>query len=258
MEADIPVYVRVQREVLDLLKSDEYKPGSKIPSERELSERFGASRMTTRKAVDKLVDEGTLERRGTSGTYLPKQLLARPLSRKATSGFSQMAHEHGRTSGSKLLFFERCRADEETVGQLGVALGEPIIEIHRQRTLNDIPVCIELSKIPAEFVPGLTAADVVQNASLYQLFHERYSVKLYPGDADISVCELTEQEADLLDLPPNSPVLEFRAVVHQENGKPFEFVRSINHPKLVTFHISGTQSGSKDTIDFGLVDQSGQ
>ena len=262
MNDGVPVYVRVQRDLMELLKAGEYKPGSKIPSERELSERFGASRMTTRKAIDKLVEEGALERRGTSGTYLPTKLLARTLSQDTAFGFSEMAHEHGRTSGSELLFFERHKADEETAELLGLSEGDPVIEICRQRTIDDVPVCIELSKIPARLVPGLSAADVVQNTSLYQLFLERYSVKLRRGDARLSVGSLNEEEAELLGLPPGSPVLDYQSIVFLEDGSPFEFVRSINHPQLVAFKISGLgrggedRSGARESVNFALVDES--
>ena len=258
MDANVPVYVRLQRQLIALLEEGDYQPGSKIPSERELSEKFGASRMTTRKAVEKLVDTGTLERRGTSGTYLQEKLLARSLSQETAYGFSEMAHVHGRTSGSKLLYFEKQSADEETSEQLGIRVGAPVIIIRRQRTIDEVPVCIELSKLPADLVPGLSAADVVENASLYDLFVQRYGIKFVRGDAKLTVGVLSEEEAELLDLPPGSPVLDYQSIVSLVDGRPFEFVRSINHPQLVSFHISGNQNdpsyGSKNGVNFALVD----
>lgn len=238
-----PIYVRVQRELMRKLKDDGLEPGSKIPSERELSSQFGASRMTMRKAVEKLVERGLLERRGTSGTYLPERLFARPLSQETPFGITKSAQTHGRTSGSRLLYFEKLPASEPVAGYLKIAAGEPVIVIRRQRTIDGIPVCIELSHIPAALVPGLSAADVVENPSLYKLFSTRYRVELYNGDAKLSVGWLTEDEAELLDLSPDTAILEFEAVSVLKDDVPFEYLRSINHPRHVSFHISGSKNG---------------
>ena len=260
MNANEPIYVRVQRDLMDMLKEGGYEPGSKIPSERELSTHFGASRMTMRKAVEKLVDRGALERRGTSGTYLPDKLFARPLSPDTPFGITEVAHEHGRMPGSKLLYFEKQRADAEIAEKLEVQVGDSIIVIRRQRTIDDIPVCIELSHIPARLVPGLSATDVVENASLYELFSNRYGIELRSGDSKLSVSWLTPEEAELLDLPPESPVLDFQSVSVLKDNGPFEYLRSINHPEHVNFHISGSQedSGSarRNGVKFALIGKS--
>ena len=259
MDGDIPIYIRVQRDLMAMLKADGYEPGSKIPSERELSVQFGASRMTTRKAVEKLVDTGVLERRGTSGTYLPEKLLARPLRQGTPYGITDLAHEHGRTSGSKLLYFEKQPADEITAQRLEIATGDPVILIRRQRTIDDVPVCIELIHMPARVVPGLSAADVVENSSLYELLSERYDIEVRSGNAVLSVGLLTEEEAELLNLPPDSPVLDYQTVSLLQDGKPFELLRSINHPRHVSFHITGDDRTNGlergNSVKFALVDR---
>lgn len=259
MNENEPIYVRVQRELMDLLKEGDYEPGSKVPSERELSTQFGASRMTMRKAVDLLVTRGVLERRGTSGTYIPQKLFARPLSHDVPFGISEVANERGKTSGSKLLYFERQPADEEAAAKLELSVGESVILICRQRTVDDIPVCVELIQIPAKFVPGLSATDVVENTSLYELFTERYGIEHRIGDSKIGVSWLTSNEAELLDLPPDSPVLDYQCVSRLRDDAPFEFLRSINHPKYVNFHIAGSQNSNgsvqRNGVKFALVDK---
>lgn len=246
-DANDPLYVRVQRDLMEMLKQDEYKPGAKIPSERELSIRFGASRMTTRKAVEQLVDRGALERRGTSGTYLQERLFARPLGHNTPFGITEVAHEHGRIPGSKLLYFERQRADDDMAERLKINVGDPVIAFRRQRTINDIPVCIELCYIPAALVPGLSASDVVENASLYNLFSRKYGIELRSGDSKLVVSRLRPEEADFLNLPPEHPVLEFQTVSVLKNNQPFEYLRSLNHPDYVSFHISAGQDGEQMT-----------
>src|SRR5712691_5437078 len=62
------VHERAQQHIIEMIEGPDYSAGDRIPSERDLAERYRISRMTMRKAIDKLVAKGLLERRGTSGT----------------------------------------------------------------------------------------------------------------------------------------------------------------------------------------------
>jgi len=237
-----PIYVRVQRELMQMLNEGSYTSGSKIPSERELSIHFGASRMTLRKAVDQLVHKGHLERRGTSGTYMPERLFTRTLSHEAAFSVSEAAYGLGRVAGSKLLFFEKQLADEGTASKLHLDIGEPVICISRLRTIDGVPVCLEVIQIPAAYLPGFSASDVIENASLYKFFEEKYSLELKTGETVIGIGWLSEAEAEPLGLTPESGILEFQCVTLLEDDKPFEYLRSINHPEYVNFRVSGNHS----------------
>ena len=90
----IRVYEKAQQHILEMIEGPDYAAGDRIPSERELSERFGISRMTMRKAIDRLALKGLIERRGTSGTYIPVPVIKRPLiSRMFSQGISQIVRD---------------------------------------------------------------------------------------------------------------------------------------------------------------------
>ncbi|WFP65621.1 MULTISPECIES: GntR family transcriptional regulator [unclassified Mesorhizobium] len=233
-----PFYVRIQKDLLKLIHDKEVEPGGRFPSERELSVRFGASRMTMRKAVDHLVQAGALERRGTSGTYVPDHLFDRPLSDHSPYSISDVVKKAGHTPGSKLLFFERREADNLVASKLGLDLGDPVIAIERQRTVDGVPVCLEFSHIPARLVPGLSASDLLENNSLYKVFRETFHVVLHSGTGSIGIHYATKAEAELLDLKPGASVLLFDAVTITSDGHPFEYLRSLNHPDRVSFTIN--------------------
>jgi GntR family transcriptional regulator len=234
----VPIYIRVQKDLLKLISDGEVEQGGRFPSERELSLKFGASRMTMRKAVDHLVQAGALERRGTSGTYVPDRLFDRPLSDNAPYSISDVVKEAGHTPGSRLLFFERREADDLVASKLGLNLGDPVIAIERQRTVDGVPVCLEFSNIPARLVPGLSASDLMENKSLYKVFRERFHAVLHNGAGSIGIHYATKVEAELLDLKPGASVLLFDAVTVTSDGQPFEYLRSLNHPDRVSFTIN--------------------
>jgi GntR family transcriptional regulator len=255
-EGSVPIYVSVQKDLLKLIHDGDVKPGGRFPSERELSVRFGASRMTMRKAVDQLVQSGALERRGTSGTYVPDRLFDRPLSDRTYYSVSDVVEKAGRTPGSKLLFFERNEADEFIASKLGLSLGDPVISIERLRTVDGVPVCLELSHYPAFLVPGLSASDVIENKSLYKLFRDNYQLEFSNAARVISVHYATKAEAELLDLRPGAPVLHFEGLTLTGAGQPFEYLRSLNHPDRVSLKINPETQGAIQSNPIGWMLQS--
>lgn len=234
----VPIYISVQKDLLKLIENGDVEPGGRFPSERELSVMFGPSRMTMRKAVDHLVQSGVLERRGTSGTYVPDRLFARPMSDHAFYSITDVVEQAGHTAGSKLLFFERKEADEFIASKLGISAGEPVISIERLRTVDGIPVCLELSHFPAALVPGLSASDIIENKSLYRFFKDRYQLELTNDVRVIRIHYATRDEAELLDLRAGAPVLHFEGVCLTADGRPFEHLRSLNHPDRVSLSIN--------------------
>jgi GntR family transcriptional regulator len=230
------VYEKAQQHIIEMIEGPGYSAGDRIPSERELSDRFGISRMTMRKAIGRLVTKGLLERRGTSGTYIPVPVIKRPIiGHMFSHGISEIVRQCGGIPGSRLLYFEQQEANTRVADRLGIKAGEPLIVIRRLRTVNDLPFCVETTHLPAARVPGLAADDLFGTQSLYALLKERYGIEMGGGDGTISVSTVTAQEATLLGLRRDSPALIFRAVANDKKEKPVEYLTSVNHPQRVVF-----------------------
>lgn len=229
------VYKQAQQAVLEMVEGPEYSAGDRIPSERDLSDRFRISRMTMRKAITNLVKAGVLERRGTSGTYVAVPRVQRPLDGNTSTSLSETVEHGGGKPGSKLLFFESAQASERVAERLRVEPGAPLIVIRRLRTASGVPFCVETSYLPAVRVPGLVAGDLLGNASLYGLLRERYGIKVGTAESVLSVSPTTAYEAELLGLPTDSPAMIHRAVVFDQQERPIEYVTSVNHPQRVVF-----------------------
>lgn len=230
------VHEKAQQFILDLIKGPGYRAGDRIPSERELSDLTGISRMTVRKAVGHLVDKGVLERRGTAGTFLPTAVIKRPVSEGMFShGISEIVRQCGGEPGSRLLVFERHAADARVAERLGIKMGDPVIVMRRLRTVNRQPFCIETTHMADARVPGLVADDLLGQRSFYDLLEQRYGIRMHGGEGVISVTTASPQEADLLELGRDTSVLLFQAVSLDVNNRPMEFLHSVNHPRMVVF-----------------------
>lgn len=235
-EAATPAYKQIQDYLQDLLAGPDYGPGDRIPSERALAEQLGRNRMTVRKAIEGLISKGLLERHGTSGTRVPVPRVARPMDGFSLSNsMTRIIQAGGGAAHSKLLHFEQAHASAKVASRLSLSEGADIVMIRRLWTADETPICIETTHLPLSLVPDLAAQDLMEDRSLYNLLHDRYGVGEIRGEREIGIANCTEMEARLLGLDPGAACLLLQLLALDPNGRPIEFTRSVNHPKLVVF-----------------------
>ena len=232
-----PLYAQVEATLKEMIEGVVYSPGEQIPSERELSETLGVSRMTVRRAVESLIHHGLLERRSTQGTYVKAPQVMRRVGKEFAQGLTQMLRMTGATPGSQLLLFDIIPAPLKIAEKLQIRLGESVAVLRRLRLANGAPFCIETSYIPQVLVPGLCAEDfALENTSLYAILRDRYRLEVAKNDETLKMSFATDGEAAYLGIKPKSPVLLLRSVVMDADGKPIEYLTSVNHPERVIFH----------------------
>lgn len=154
--------------------------GDRLPSERELSLRWGVARMTVRGAMHALVAEGLVERRHGSGTYVVPRPFARVL---GMTSFTQDMAARGLVAGSRVIEFEHLAADPVIAERLRVEVGHPVIRFTRLRFGSGDAMAVETTWISSTLVPGLTPEDL--DGSFYDLLARRY--RIVPGAARITI-----------------------------------------------------------------------
>lgn len=238
----VPLYLQVEATLKESIEGAAYSPGEQIPSERDLAQELGVSRMTVRRAIENLIRRGLLERRSTNGTYVRQPQVLRRVGEDAALGLTQMLRQEGAVPGSVLLAFEELRAPLKIAEKLDLRLGSPVVMIRRLRTANGLPFCVETSYLPRELVPDLKAVDLEGSASLYGLMQARYGVRFAKNDETLKITFATLEEAQLLGLNEGDSVMLLRSVVMDEDGRPVEYLKSVNHPERVMFHSKSTLS----------------
>lgn len=230
-----PLYLAIEDHVLELIGGPDFGPGEKIPSERQLADDLGANRMTVRKAIDRLVDRGALERNGTSGTRVPMPSIARPIDLAESRGITRIISAGGGKPGNKLLHFGEAVASETIAQRTGLPAGEPLVMFRRLWSANGAPFCIETTWLPAARFGAVSAEDLVAGQSLYALLAQRFGVTNLATEREISVGAAADLEARHLGLKTGAPTLVMRLVARDGAGKPVEYTKSVNNPLQVVF-----------------------
>jgi GntR family transcriptional regulator len=202
-------YRDIAENLRDRVAAGEFGAGRLLPSEAELSDGYDASRVTVRRALELLRDEGLIDARQGLGWFIATDPLRQSLGRLATIE-AQLA-ESGRRPERRVLEFEFTRADDEVRAVLG---GEQVLRVKRLNLADDEPFAVVTVWCPADLGNHLSRADVERSP-----FYELLSVPLGGATQTIAAAAAEADDARLLRVPLASPVLRCRRVTRDVDGR---------------------------------------
>jgi GntR family transcriptional regulator len=213
---------RALREILEALVA-ERPPGSALPSERELAERFGVARMTVRGEIERLTAEGLIYRLHGRGTFVAEPRVAQAVT---FSSFSEDMRARGVEPGSTVRSQELTEADGFLAGVLAVVPGASLLRLERVRTADDRPMAVELAFLPAERFPGVDSVDFT-DASLFEVLAARFGVRLRDADQRVVAVPIEGEDALALEVDEGAPGLRFYTLARDHEGMPVYYATSL-------------------------------
>jgi GntR family transcriptional regulator len=229
----VPRYYQLKEIMRERVRVGEWKPGDLIPSERELGETYGISRMTARQAITELVNEGLFYREQGKGTFVSRSKITQQLIH--LTGFTEDIRARGQRPSTKVISATMYAADEAVAEKLRISQGTLIFRLQRLRLADGEPLAIELSQITFKDCEKLQGEDLEQN-SLYRLLETKYGVTLMEADQEIEAGLASNEDAQLLKIAPGSSVLYTRRVTYTERNQPVEYARAVYCGHKYTFY----------------------
>ena len=200
------------------------KAGDLLPSERKLSELFGANRLTVRAALKFLRNEHIICTEHGKGNFIaPKKIVE---DTTYFLSFSKGWAADGYKPSSRLLFFLTVDASLSVSRRLQLSLGEKVYKLVRIRYLNDMPIAHETSYIPQKYCPELEQFDFTK-VSLYATLANDYNLSLSRHDEKISITHLTKQEASYLHALENDAAYCIKGVTY-DASRSIEYCITLN------------------------------
>lgn len=195
-------YVWLRQVLLDHIDST-LEIGDPLPSERSLAETLDVSRMTARRVLTDLELEGRVTRSVGRGTFVSAPRIVMPMQ---LSSFTVDLRERGYVPGARTLSCVTGPPSEAIRGVLDLVEGAEVHTIRRLRTADNVPMAIEEVTLEASLLPSLSGPEL-EDASLYALLAERHGIVFDSGTQTVRALPVTDEEAALLDVPRQSPVL---------------------------------------------------
>lgn len=143
-KAAIPLYQQVIDIIKNEINSGAYKAGARIPNEFELAESYKVGRVTVRRAIEELVQQGYLTKRQGKGTFVNAPKLKRKIRQKDdVQSFSDACRVNGMEPGACVISRKILPADSTEAQFFGVPVGTDLICVERVRTADGVPVMLE-------------------------------------------------------------------------------------------------------------------
>ncbi len=218
-----PAYLQLKEKLMTAIGRGELPAGAALPSERELADQVGLSRMTVRRAFEELVADQLVEQRQGSGTYVLPRRLEQTIDR--VLGFTDEARNLGFRAGSVLLEAQPLMAEPQVAEALQLTSKAEVLRITRLRTADGAPLALQVAHLAPELA-NLSLERLAQQGSLYQTIAWQFGVTPQGARQTAAARLPSRQEVELLQLSAHAPVLALERITFGADGRPFEYVRS--------------------------------
>jgi len=217
-KAASPLYLQLAHKLAEAIHAGQYQADEALPSERVLAESLNLSRVTARKAIDRLVEQGLIVRKHGSGNYIAPRLV-QPLSR--LSSFSEELRQRGFTPSSRWLTRGLSAAQPDEQLSLGIAMGKRVARLERLRLADSVVMAYEVSVLPESVLPDPEQV----GSSLYEFLGQS---GITPARAlqHIRAINADSKLAKLLDVPVGQAVLFITRMAYLESGQAIELTHS--------------------------------
>lgn len=223
----VPLYHQVYHAILDAIREGRFAAGEQIPSEAELCERFGVSRITVRQALRDLVRDRHLVRPRPRARLIPRALPIEQRLLRLSSFLIADALDQGYSPRFKLR--ATAHVDQEELAPAVLrSYGASFIRIDRLLVDRSEPLALMTSFAPEPRCPDLLdrlSGSGVQ--SLQHVIEESYGHTFARAEQWLSARQASLLEADALALPAQSPVIVVRRLTHATDGEPIEYFECV-------------------------------
>jgi len=218
-----PLYLQIADGLRKLLQSGAYPPGFLLPTERELCEYYGVSRMTLRQGIGVLEREGLVKSQRGAGTYVAPNRLAKQ--QQEFRSFTEEIRSRGGIPKARLLSFDLQVPSDEARQFFQLAIGQKVFKLVRVRLDDKTPISLERVEIPEILCPTLRNYDFGKD-SLYRVLVEDFGFHLESSIEEMFARMPTAGEKKLLEMPSKVAILEIHRRTYTDSGQNLELAQT--------------------------------
>jgi DNA-binding GntR family transcriptional regulator len=219
-----PKYIRIKQKLRDLIKG--MPEGSRIPSERDLVNKFDGSRMTIRKSIDELVKERALYRINGSGTFVAKGGHRKYLNNLV--GFTEEVLEQGGIPTHKVIKLKKLKANAKLAAKLEIAIGDPVTYVMRVHERDGDPVLLDYAYFNTKVTQKITKK--LCERSLFKYFEEKLGLRITTSIQEFFAEIVSEEVRKLLNIKPGTPLIKIENITFLDDGSVLEYTIKYRNP----------------------------
>lgn len=230
-----PLYAQLRDRLKTQILEGKLGAHAKLPSESELTEHYGVSRITVRQALTDLHQEGLIIKVHGKGTFVSQPVVTQDLTH--LRGLSESLAGEGRTIHTRLLSHKTVKATEHVAELLKITVKSPISELRTVRYLNRSPLSVNHSYMSVELGERLAKTDLA-NRDMLSIYENDLGLAI--GHADLSISALTADDTHCkhLDVEPGVALLKVERVLFDADRQPLQLEQSSYRSDLFSYSLS--------------------
>ncbi|MDV7340324.1 phosphonate metabolism transcriptional regulator PhnF [Terasakiella sp. A23] len=214
------IWKQIERQLLRDIAQGMFKPGEKLPTEKELAARFEVNRHTVRSAIAALTESNVTRVEQGRGTFVQEAVLDYPLGTRTR--FSQTVSGRHRLPDKLLIKASVEKASKTVAKNLEIKIATPVVRLESISVADDIPLGHSVSYLPADRFKGIEKI-FEETKSLTESF-KHYDIRDYTRKYTRIIAQLpTANIATLLKQAKNKPILQTESVDVDVVGQPIEY-----------------------------------
>lgn len=216
----MPLYAQVEEVLASHIADGTLLPGTQLPPEHSLIERFAVSRTTIREAIQNLIRRGLVEIQRGKGTFVTQPKISQDLT--WLTGFVEDMQLLGRTASARLLDHETVPASQTVSRRLGLPLGTLVVRIRRIRLADNLPLSFDETYLPKELGEKVVQDDL-ESEPIFSLLEEKYDTPLTEAEYRLEAISADSIVAEALGINAGSPIFLIERTSYSEGQRPVDY-----------------------------------
>jgi GntR family transcriptional regulator len=227
-----PLYAQVEAVLAGDIASGTLTPGSQLPTENSLIERFGVSRPTVRKAVQNLIGRGLVEILRGKGTFVARPKITQELT--ALTGFVEDMQALGRNPTARVIDKQVVAADKTVAHQLALPAGSLVVRIQRVRLADGEPVSFDETYLPREIGAKIITNDL-EVEPIFALLEQKYDMPLVEAEYRLEAVTAEAPVAEALGIETGSPLFLIERTSYGAGSRPVDYEKLYYRGDMIRF-----------------------
>lgn len=215
-----PLHSQIREILRQRILDGTYQPQQQMPSESEMINAFGVSRITVRQALSDLQRAGLIFKIHGKGTYVSKPKAFQNISQ--LQGFGEAMSGMGYETFSQVVSIKTLEAGKTVGPKLKAKEHEEITELRRLRYLNREPISLDVTYVPKTIGDRLAKEDLVHR-DIFLILENDYGFSLGQAEIQIEAMLADEPLSRLLKIEEGSPVLRIERLTFTTDGQPLDY-----------------------------------
>lgn len=225
------IYEKITNDIIEGILDKKYLPGKKLPNENELMKKYDTSKMTVRRAYQALRDMDIIVSKQGSGVYVKDHRQNKLINNQYLAGYTLLAIIKGFDPSIKEVLIKHRHADLNIANNLNLNIKEPILQVERIRTINDLRVAFEVIYIPKNRLNSYDNKELKD--SLHRFMAKHADDNLTSSTRYYSAVIPQQYLRSKLDLDDNEAVFVIEQISYDSLEKPLMFTKSFHSGYMI-------------------------